>query len=194
MPKNKPLDRYVEAGKEFTEASRRCLETIAHDLAREGEAGREHAEDWAEELVERGRRAAEQLGDLVKREVREQIKQFNLATNQDVIKVVQHFVERTTKAAAPVMDVASRTVTATKKAARRKSGTAKKSAARKAPATKAAAKKAPATKAAARKAPATKKPAAKKASVKQAAAKKTTAKKAPAKKAAATEQSQANPS
>jgi len=184
MPKNKPLDRYVEAGKEFTEASRRCLETIAHDLAREGEAGREHAEDWAEELVERGRRAAEQLGDLVKREVREQIKQFNLATNQDVIKVVQHFVERTTKAAAPVMDVAGRTVSATKKAARRKSGTAKKT----------ATKKVPATKAAARKAPAAKKPAAKKASVKQAAAKKTTAKRAPAKKAAATEQSQANPS
>ena len=86
MPKNKPLDRYVEAGKEFTEASRRCLEAIAHDLAKEGEAGREHAEDWAEELVERGRRAAEQLGDLVRREVRDQIKQFNLATNQDVIK------------------------------------------------------------------------------------------------------------
>ena len=40
---------------------------IAHDLAKESEAGREHAEDWAEELVERGRRAAEQLGDLVRK-------------------------------------------------------------------------------------------------------------------------------
>ena len=31
MANKKPLDRYVEAGKEFTEASRRCLEGIAHD-------------------------------------------------------------------------------------------------------------------------------------------------------------------
>ncbi len=123
MAQKKPLDRYVEAGKEFTEASRKCLEGIAHGLIKEsgagrehaeqwardmagrakegGESGREHAEDWAEELVERGRRAAEQLGELVRREVSHQIKQFNLATNQDVIKVVQQFVERTTKAAAP---------------------------------------------------------------------------------------------
>ncbi|MGO8721365.1 MAG: hypothetical protein ACLQRM_01295, partial [Acidimicrobiales bacterium] len=102
MANKKPLDRYVEAGKEFTEASRRCLEAVARDLAREGESGREHAEDWAEELLERGRRTAEQLGELVRKEIRHQVKQFNLATNQDVIKVVQQFVERTTKAAAPV--------------------------------------------------------------------------------------------
>ena len=111
MAKNKPLDRYVEAGKEFTEASRRCLEDIARGITKESASGREHAEDWAEELVDRGRRVAEQLGELVRKEVRHQIKQFNLATNQDVIKVVQQFVERTTKAAAPVVDAA---MTATK--------------------------------------------------------------------------------
>ena len=107
MAKKKPLERYVEAGKEFTEASRRRLEGIAHDLTGETASGREHAEDWAEELLERSRKTAEQLGGVVRREIRHQIKQFNRATNQDVVKAVQQFVERTTKAAAPVMDAAN---------------------------------------------------------------------------------------
>lgn len=181
MAKKKPLDRYVEAGKEFTEASRRCLEGIAQDIIKEGGSGREHAEDWAEELVERGRRTAEQLGGLVRKEIRHQIRQFNLATNQDVIKVVQQFVERTTKAAAPVVDAA---MTATKKATGKKptpaekQAPAKKAAAKKPAAAKAApSKKAPAKKAVAKKAPAgasvaSKVPGAKKAAPKKAAASK----------------------
>ena len=97
--------------------SRKRVQKVARELAKESEAGREHAEDWAEEFVQRGRRSAEQFADLVRKEIREQIKQFNLATNQDVIKVVQQFIERTTKAAAPVVEAASRTVTATKNVA-----------------------------------------------------------------------------
>ena len=154
MAEKKPLDRYVEAGKEFTEASRqrasRRSHTISPGRARPGAStpkiGRRR---WSSGAAG----AAEQLGDLVKREIREQIKQFNLATNQDVIKVVQQFVERTTKAAAaPVRDVASRTMTATKKAARaspkRQEGAPRRRpAAKKADADKkAAAKKAPAAK------------------------------------------------
>ena len=173
MAKKKPLERYVEAGKEFTEASRRRLEGIAHDLTGETASGREHAEDWAEELLERSRKTAEQLGGVVRREIRHQIKQFNRATNQDVVKAVQQFVERTTKAAAPVMDAATRKVTGTKKAdktaAATKSAPTKKTAAAKktAPAKNPApAKKAGApAKSAAKKAPAAKKAAPAKAQV-----------------------------
>jgi len=117
MAKKTPLDKCMEAGKQFTEASLKCLSAEARDFAKEGENGRARAEEWAEEFVERGRRTAEQLVDVVRKEVRHQVKQLNLATNQDVIKVVQEFVERTTKAAAPVMDAATRTMAATKKAA-----------------------------------------------------------------------------
>ena len=52
----KPLEKYVAAGKEFSETTRKRVQTIASDLAREGETGREHAEDWADDFVERGRR------------------------------------------------------------------------------------------------------------------------------------------
>jgi polyhydroxyalkanoate synthesis regulator phasin len=179
MGDKKPFERYMEAGKEFTETSRKRIEKVAHDLAREGEAGREHAEDWAEEFVQRGRKTAEQLADLVRKEIRAQIKQFNLATNQDVVKVVQQFIERTTKAAAPVMEAAGRKVTATKSSATAKSHSAKKPAPAKTPAP--AKKAAPTKKAAAAKAPAVAKPAA-------------TKKSTPAKKAPATKKSQASSS
>ena len=78
MASKKPLERYVEAGKEFTETSRKKVQTIARDFAKEGEAGREHAEDWADEFVARGRRGAEQFSELVRHEIRRQIQQFNL--------------------------------------------------------------------------------------------------------------------
>src|ERR1017187_381091 len=119
MAEKKPLERYMDAGKEFTEMSRKRVQKVARELVRESEAGLEHAEDWADEFVQRGRRSAEQFADLVRKEIREQIKQFNLATHQDVIKVVQQFIERTTKAAAPVMEAASRTVTTAKKTDRK---------------------------------------------------------------------------
>jgi hypothetical protein len=181
MAKQRPLDRYVEAGKEFTEASRRCLEAVAHDIIKESETGREHAEDWAEEIVERGRRAAEHLGGLVRKEVRHQVKQLNLATNQDVIKVVQQFVERTTKAAAPVVDAAM------KRAAK----PAKAPSTKKASTAKATAKKATAKKAAApRKATPNKAAPAKSAAKKATSAKVAGQKKAAPKKAAATKKAQ----
>jgi polyhydroxyalkanoate synthesis regulator phasin len=58
MAEKKPLERYMEAGKEFTETSRKRVQKVAHELARESEVGREHAEDWADEFVQRGRRSA----------------------------------------------------------------------------------------------------------------------------------------
>jgi polyhydroxyalkanoate synthesis regulator phasin len=143
MAPKKPLEKYVAAGKEFSETTRKRVQTIASDLAREGETGREQAEDWAGEFFQRGLKTAEQFTELVRSEIRKQIHQFNLATNQDVIKVVQQFVERTTKASAPARDAASRTASATKAAAKKAAPAKKASPAKKAaPATKAAAKKA----------------------------------------------------
>jgi hypothetical protein len=188
MAKQSPLDRYVEAGKEFTEASRRRLEAVAQDIMKESGSGRERAEDWAEEMVERGRRAAEQVGGFVRKEIRHQVKEFNHATNQDVIKAVQGFVERTTKAAAPVVDAA---MTATKRAAKPAKAPAKASA-KKAPAKKApAAKKATAKKAAAPRRPAAAKAAPAESVAKKATSAKVTAqKKAAPKKAAASKKAQ----
>ena len=49
MASKNPLDKYVAAGKEFTEKTRKQVQTIASDLARESESGRGHAEDWADD-------------------------------------------------------------------------------------------------------------------------------------------------
>ena len=139
MASKNPLDKYVAAGKEFTEKTRKQVQTIASDLARESESGRGHAEDWADDFVQRSRRGAEQFTELLRVEIRKQIHQLNLATNQDVVKVVQQFIERTTKAAAPVKDAASRTASATQAAATKVTPKKRTAAAKKAAPAKAAA-------------------------------------------------------
>ena len=53
MEAKTPLEKYVAAGKEFTETSLKRAQIIIRDLAREGENGREHAEGWAEDFVQR---------------------------------------------------------------------------------------------------------------------------------------------
>jgi len=159
MEAKTPLEKYVAAGKEFTEASLKRAQIIIRDLAREGENSREHAEGWADDFVQR----AEGFTEIVRNEIARQVKALNLATNQDVIKLVQQFVERTTGAAAPTREPASRptqtadananAATAAARTASKKATAAKKTApARKtAPAKKAAARKtAPAKKTATR--------------------------------------------
>src|SRR5208283_5858545 len=155
MEAKTPLEKYVEAGKEFTEASLKRAQIIMRDLARESEYGREQAGGWADDFVQR----AEELSETVRNEIARQIKALNLATNQDVIKLVQQFVERTTKATAPTRDAAAPTREAGEPAREAGEATASKATAasgeatpakKTAPAKKAAAKKtAPAKKAAA---------------------------------------------
>jgi len=117
MAEKKPLERYMDAGKEFNRDEPQAgPEGQRGSSSGRARAGREHAEDWADEFVQRGRRSAEQFADLVRKEIREQIQAVQPRdAHQDVIKVVQQFIRAHTKAAAPVMEAASRTVTATKK-------------------------------------------------------------------------------
>ena len=124
MPEKKPLEKYMEAGKEFATSRKRVQKdwrrTISRGRAKPG-ASMQRIGQTNSSGAAAGAQSSSPI--LFARRSREQIKQFNLATNQDVIKVVQQFIERTTKAAAPVMEAATRTVTATKKAAKGKSST-----------------------------------------------------------------------
>ena len=194
MEAKTPLEKYVAAGKEFTEASLKRAQIIIRDLAREGESSREHAGGWADDFVQR----AEEMTEIVRNEIARQIKALNLATNQDVIKVVQQFVERTTKAPAPTRGAAAPEREASDSAATTATAAPRKTASTKAPTAK---RTAPAKKTAAKKAAPAKKaaaPAKKTAAKKAAPAKKPTAKRAvaskkaaPANKAAASKQGSA---
>ena len=67
MAQNDILKRYLDAGQDFV-----------RELVKAGEVQREQAEKWIEDLVERNRKQGEELVNLVRREVAEQLKNLGL--------------------------------------------------------------------------------------------------------------------
>lgn len=183
MADNDLLKRLLDAGMTFTALTQARAEEVIRDLVRAGAVQAEQAQASVDELIERGRRNRERLVEAVRTEIEQQLARLDLATRDDLDRMVQRFVDaasRVMSQAAPLWESASAPA---KKAAAKKSA-AKKSAAKKAGAKKAGAKKAPAKKSAAK--GGTRKSAAKKAGAKKSAAKKSTAKKGGARKSAST--------
>ena len=63
------------------------------DFVREGEVGREHAEEWVEEIMTRSRRNAEQLTELVTGEVRRQVEALGLMRIDDAPRLFEQLAE-----------------------------------------------------------------------------------------------------
>jgi polyhydroxyalkanoate synthesis regulator phasin len=157
----------LDAGMAFTQMTRQRAEAIVNDFVRNGEASREQAAEWVEELVDRSRKNTDLLLSIVRQEIDARLAQ--LATRDDLAKLARR-VEDAFRGGGldRVRMAAKRTATTARRTASKRPGAAKKTAAK-----KTAAKKAPA-----------KKTTAKKTAAKKTAAKKAPAKKAPAKKTA----------
>jgi len=191
MANNDGFRRYLEAGAVLGAVTRARAEEIVQDLVAGGDVQREQAQQWIDDLVERSRQASEDLLDLVRTEVNEQLASLGVTSLDELARQVADLLRRSSEAgrqathdAASSMASAGRKSAAAAKTAAKKASKSAKTAAKKAPAKKATTKKAPAKKTAAKKAT-TKKAPAKKTTAKKAPAKKTTAKKAPAKKTTA---------
>jgi polyhydroxyalkanoate synthesis regulator phasin len=197
MPANEGFRKYVEAGAVLGQITRARAEEIVRELVGAGEVQRGQAQQWVDDLMERSRRASEELLHLVRSEVSNQLEALGLDPEElakQVAEVLKHSAgvgrKATTAAAGTASSTMGRTAAAAKQAAARATGTRK--AAKRAPApkppdaktaTKATTTKAGASKAGATKA-APKKVAAKKSAPRKAPAKKAAPRKAPAKKAA----------
>jgi polyhydroxyalkanoate synthesis regulator phasin len=81
------LRRYLDAGMAFTQLTRARAEVIVKDLVKAGELQREQTQDRVEELLERSRKNTDQLRDLVRKEIREQLAAIGLATKDDLAKL-----------------------------------------------------------------------------------------------------------
>lgn len=79
--------RYLETGIAFTNLTRARAEAIVRELVRAGEVQRDQATERVEELLERNRRNSDQLLDLVRREISEQLRALGLATRDDVAEL-----------------------------------------------------------------------------------------------------------
>lgn len=160
------FSRYVEAAAVLGRVTRARAEEIVRELVDAGELQRGQAQQWVDEIVERSRKASEDLVRVIRNEVKHQLTAMGIDRDslaRQVAELMRQSAEAGRRATGGAGATARRTVTRV---------TAKKAPAKKAPAKKAPAKKAPAKKAPAKRAPA-----------KKAVAKKAVAKKAPAKKA-----------
>lgn len=79
--------RYLEIGASLLGMSRERAESIVGDLVSSGEVAKEQATRAADWLVERGRTGREELAELVRREIRQQVTAMGLATREDIARL-----------------------------------------------------------------------------------------------------------
>lgn len=82
-----PLARYVEAGLALLAVTQAKAESLLKDVSSSGEtalAQTHRAADW---LTDRGRRATDELLEVVRREIRDQVAALGLATKDDISRL-----------------------------------------------------------------------------------------------------------
>ena len=84
MPGDDLFKRYLEIGASVLGMSRERAESIVRDLVASGEVAKGQATKAADWLVERGRTGSEEIAELVRREIRQQIAALGVATKDDV--------------------------------------------------------------------------------------------------------------
>ena len=79
--------RYLEIGASVLGMTRERAESIVRDLVASGEVAKGQATKAADWLVERGRTGSEEIAELVRREIRQQIAALGLATRDDIARL-----------------------------------------------------------------------------------------------------------
>lgn len=119
MPVEDLFTRYLEIGASIFGMSRERAESIVRDLVASGEVAKGQATKAADWLVERGRAGTEELAEVVRREVRQQVSALGLATKEDVARL-----EALIAAATPASAARARPTGPVKKAPARKGAAA----------------------------------------------------------------------
>jgi polyhydroxyalkanoate synthesis regulator phasin len=151
---NSPVQKFLDAGVQFTEMTRKQAESIVTSWVKSGEVRRNDAEKTIQQLIARGKETSEKINAMVEAEVSKQV-----AAARSRFDELEARIESLAKQVGfPTSSTPAKKAPAKKQAAAKKAPAKKQAAAKKAPAKKqAAAKKAPAKKqAAAKKAPAKK--------------------------------------
>ena len=85
--------RYLEIGQSVIGMTRERAESIVRDLVASGEVAKGQATKAADWLVERGRAGTEELAEIVRREIREQVTALGLATKEDMARLEAEIAE-----------------------------------------------------------------------------------------------------
>ena len=87
MPQNDMLKRYLDAGVAFTQMTRSRAESIVKDLVKAGELQQKQAQKQVDDLVERSRKNTEQLMEMVRKEITQQLSSVGIATKEDIARL-----------------------------------------------------------------------------------------------------------
>jgi polyhydroxyalkanoate synthesis regulator phasin len=150
VPGDELFKRYLEVGASVLGMSRERSETIVRDLVASGEVAKGQATKAADWLVERGRSGSEEVAELIRREIRQQVTALGLATRDDVAGLRAEIDQLRADVAAPAPAVQKAAVANPQAPAAQKVAVARRPPAGKAPAKQAppAKQAAPAKKAA----------------------------------------------
>lgn len=131
MAENDMLRRYMDAGLAFTQMTRSRARAIVQDMVRAGELQRDQTQEWVDELLERSRKNTEQMLELVRKEVREQLASMGLATKDDIARLESRLggSSGAAKAATPAPAPAKKALPAKKASAAKKATPVKKASA-----------------------------------------------------------------
>lgn len=127
MAQNSPFRRYLEAGMQFTQMTQRRAEGIVRDLVRAGEVQAEQAQAAVAELVERSRKNSDRLVDQIRREIKAQLSNLGVATQDDISRLERKIASSASKATSTTRKAVEKTTSTAKKTA----STARKAAAKK---------------------------------------------------------------
>src|SRR5438270_13877566 len=87
MAQTNSFQRYLDAGTQFTQMTRKRAERIVNEFVKAGELRRKQAQGAVDDLVERSRKNTDQLMDLIRKEVTTQLSTLGLATKDDIARL-----------------------------------------------------------------------------------------------------------
>ena len=93
--------RYLEIGASVLGMTRERAESIVRDLVASGEVAKGQATKAADWLVERGRTGSEEITEMIRREIRQQVTALGLATKDDVARLEAEIADLRASAATP---------------------------------------------------------------------------------------------
>src|SRR5499426_1531731 len=93
MAEDDLLRRLLDAGMTFSAMTQARAEALIRDLVKQGEVQAEQAQATIDELVERSRRNSERWIESVKAEIDQEIASLDLATRDDIERLVTRFAD-----------------------------------------------------------------------------------------------------
>ena len=87
MAQGPDLSRYLDAGAQFVALTRAQAVDRAKELVGQGQLAQEQVQGFVDELVEESRKRTDEMLDVVRREIRRQVKALGIATKDDLARL-----------------------------------------------------------------------------------------------------------